>query len=284
MKSLTKTTRIFYGIGIVGIGVQQFMYLEFRPVIFPASPSWIRASAIIACLVGAALVVAGIFIALNKKAKTTSLFLGGFLLALLVFFQCPYVLFIQPNLAYHLGLWTDPLKELALGGGAFIMAGLADDELIPRRNYILTGLEKLIPFGKVFFSITMISFGIDHFFYTEFVAGLVPSWFPDHVFWTYFAGVALIASGVSIILQIKIRSVALLLSTMLFLWLILLHIPRAIADPFGARGNEITSVFEDLAFSGVALGIAIMYSTAKRATGISLGKSELQYEKEVESY
>jgi hypothetical protein len=45
---------------------------------------------------------------------------------------------------------------------------------------------------------------------------------------------------------------------MIFLWLIVLHIPRAIAEPYVAKGNEITSVFEALAFSGIALGIVLM--------------------------
>jgi hypothetical protein len=39
---------------------------------------------------------------------------------------------------------------------------------------------------------------------------------------------------------------------MLFLWVILLHIPRAIADPHSGNGNEWTSVFQALAFSGIA--------------------------------
>ena len=43
-----------------------------------------------------------------------------------------------------------------------------------------------------------------------------------------------------------------LLGTMLFVWVLVLHIPRAVADPYGAIGNEWTSVFQALAFSGVA--------------------------------
>jgi uncharacterized membrane protein len=104
----------------------------------------------------------------------------------------------------------------------------------------------------------MIAFGIDHFLYTDFVATLVPSWMPGHIFWTYFAGIALIGTGVGIILKFTRKWVALLASAMIFLWFILLHIPRAIADPNGNKGNEITSVFEALAFSGIALGIAVM--------------------------
>ncbi len=49
-----------------------------------------------------------------------------------------------------------------------------------------------------------------------------------------------------------------LLGIMLFIWFVILHIPRAIADPNIDKGNEVTSVFEALAFSGVAFLIAFM--------------------------
>jgi hypothetical protein len=45
---------------------------------------------------------------------------------------------------------------------------------------------------------------------------------------------------------------------MMFLWVFLLHIPRAIADPRGSLGNEWTSVFEALAYSGVAFILAAL--------------------------
>jgi uncharacterized membrane protein YphA (DoxX/SURF4 family) len=105
----------------------------------------------------------------------------------------------------------------------------------------------------------LIAFGIDHFLYTEFVAPLVPGWIPGHVFWTYFGAVALIGSGVCIMFKIKVRLVSILSGIMLFLWFVILHIPRAIADPNIEKGNEITSVFQALAFSGIAFVIACIY-------------------------
>lgn len=260
MKNLIRVARFFYGTGIMGLGIQQFIYSDFRPVIWPPGwPLWIHGYSIFAYITGVALVTAGIFIILGKKVKVVSLLLGGFLFVVFMAIQCPYVLFIQPNSPRHLGLWTDPLKELALSGGAFVMAGLFNDEAKGYKNFSFYIMEKLVPFGRIFFSITMVSFGIDHFLYTEFVAGLVPAWFPDPTFWTYFAAVALIGSGVAIILEIRVKRIALLLSLMLFLWVIILHIPRAIDDPYGLQGNEVTSVFEALDFSGIALGIAIIY-------------------------
>jgi len=266
--ALIKTALAFFGIGMLGIGIQHFIYSDFRPVILPSWPQGIH-TPIAAYIIGAAISMAGILILFGIKTRTTALLLASFLLLCFIFIQCPFVLFIQPNSPRHLGLWTDPLKELALSGGAFVMAGLAP--YAPTAGRPLAIAEKIIPAGKIFFSITMIAFGIDHFFYTDFVATLVPSWIPGHTFWTYFAGVALIGTGVGIILKFTRKWVALLASAMIFLWFILLHIPRAIADPNGNKGNEITSVFEALAFSGIALGIAIM--EMKRSTNTKTHKT-----------
>jgi len=261
MKSFIKTGRSFYGTGMACIAFQQFIYSDFRPVILPTGwPAWIHASAVWAYIISAAIIIAGLLIITSRKGREAALLLGGFLLLLFIAFQAPNVLFIGPYSPVHLGLWTDPLKELALSGGAFVVAGSfpspvrSDD----KKDYLFKVLESLIPLGRIFFCITMISFGIDHFYYTDIVATLVPSWIPGHVFWAYFAGVALAGSGIAIILKIKLKLVALLLSTMIFLWLIMLHIPRAITDPYSGNGNEITSVFEALAFSGIALLIAVM--------------------------
>jgi uncharacterized membrane protein YphA (DoxX/SURF4 family) len=264
------TARIFFGLGMIGIGIQHLLYAAFRPVILPTWPQWIQ-TPVLAYLIGAAIVAAGILILLGKNTKTVSLLLAGFLLFCLTFIQCPYILFIQPNSPAHLGLWTDPLKELALSGGAFVMAGLSNES--PKHRSLLI-LEKLIPLGKFFFATTLLLFGIDHFLYTEFVATLVPAWVPDHTFWTYLSGVGLIGTGAAIILKIKRRKIAVLASAMLFLWLVLLHIPRAIADPYGARGNEITSVFEALAFSGIALGIAVIQKQIKNSTIVRVTSSK----------
>ena len=76
--------------------------------------------------------------------------------------------------------------------------------------------------------------------------------------------VALIGSGVSLITKIKISLVSLLMGIMIFIWLLVLHIPRAIAMPDLDNGNELTSVFQALAFSGV--GAIFSYIHKPRTT------------------
>lgn len=139
------------------------------------------------------------------------------------------------------------------------MAGSFEDYGKHEPSRLINLLEKLISVGRIFFSITMIVFGIDHFLYAEGVATLVPDWIPAHLFWTYFAAVALIGSGIAIILKIKLRLIGILLGIMIFSWFLILHIPRAVTMPELQNGNEVTSVFQALAFSGIAFVLAFGY-------------------------
>ena len=254
MNKLIQAGRIAYAICIAGIGIQQFQYKWVRPVIAQAWPTWLQ-TADVAYVTGAALIVAAVIIIMSKEAKQTAFLLGCGFLFLFIVNQVPFQLFITPY-AFSFGLWTDNLKELTLAGGAFVVA--SSYYVAPQQNSMpLSAASKtLLAACRVFFGITLVVFGIDHFLYTDFVAGLVPAWMPGHLFWTYTAGVALIGSGISLMLNIKLITVSLLLGSMLFLWLILLHIPRAVADPLSGKGNEVTSVFEALGFSGMAFMIA----------------------------
>jgi len=128
----------------------------------------------------------------------------------------------------------------------------------PERNEtaLTRFLGRLIPLGAIFFSITMISFGILHFQFAKEASTMIPSWIPGHIFWIYFAGVALFGSGLAIILKIQTGLIAALLGTMIFIWFISLHIPRVIASPAADMGDEITSALLALAYSGIAFVIA----------------------------
>jgi uncharacterized membrane protein len=243
--------RIFFAIGVIGIGVQHFIFSDFIPVIVPAWPAWIPGHHFWPHFFGAALIAAGLAIIFNIKARAVATVLGVAFLLLLIFDHIPAQLAASPA---HLGVWTNAFKALTFCGGAWIVAGSLT-EASANRNGLL---EKLMPLGCYFLPITVVAFGIDHFVYSAFVASLVPKWIPAPVFWTYFAGAALIASGVAMIVSVQARVAALMLGIMIFLWFIMLHIPRAIADPHTGNGNEWTSVCEALAFSGIAFMLAAL--------------------------
>ena len=87
------------------------------------------------------------------------------------------------------------------------------------------------------------------------VARLVPAWIPGKVGWAIFTGIALVVGGAGFWIPRVRRLAAALSSVMIFLWVILLHIPDAVRSS-GFGSNAITSAFEALAFSGLALIVA----------------------------
>jgi uncharacterized membrane protein len=244
-KRIILTGRLFYGAGIVALGVQHFYNADFVPVIVPSLPPWIRDRYFWTCVAGMGLIITGALIMAGKVARPAALLLGTVLLALLVLRHIP----VQASSNFgNLGAWTSAFKILTLAGGAFAVAATLPGEKAPRTDRLLTS------FGCLSLALTCVVFGIDHFLYVQFVASLVPAWIPGPVFWTYFCGSALIAAGAGMILRIRARLAAGLLAAMIFAWLLVLHIPRAIAQDYGSdMGNEWTSVFEALAFSGIAM-------------------------------
>ena len=250
-------SRVFYAIGLIGIGIQHFLFAAFMPVILPAWPPWIPGGPAWPYVVGAALISAGAAIMFSSRARPVAAVTGLVFLFFVLLVHVPVQLAAGPA---HLGVWTNAFKELTLCGGAWVVARSLK-ESAPRLPLLL---ERVMPAGALFLPVTVIVFGIAHFVYRDFVATLVPAWIPGHIFWTYFAGVALIAAGAGMLLRIQGRLAAILLGVMIFLWLLILHIPRAIADPSSGKGNEWTSVFEALAFSGIAF-LQAAQTPSKRA-------------------
>jgi uncharacterized membrane protein len=104
-------------------------------------------------------------------------------------------------------------------------------------------LDKITKLGRYFLAVPMVVFGIQHFLYAGFVVHLVPTWVPGRLFWTYFAGAALFASGLGIIVNVLSRLAATLLALMISIWVIILHIPRVFQVP---GDSEFINVFDAL--------------------------------------
>src|SRR6185369_6609946 len=139
--------------------------------ILPRWPSWRTSPEIEAYITGVIFIAAGLAIVFSKKARLVALVLGCMFLAVILFWFLPYILFIQPHSIRHLGVWGHVGKTLAFCGGAFVVAGSFLRENGTGHTTGFPALpEKLIPFGRIFFSTTMIMFGFDHFFYVDFIS------------------------------------------------------------------------------------------------------------------
>lgn len=256
METLKKVSRIAWCIGLAGMVIPQLFYKEFGNNFFPAWPG-LPGVAFWACLFTIIVVAACVAIIIESEARLVALLLGVLLFFMYCFGDVPYELMIDPY-NNHLGSWANGLKELALAGGAFVVAGSlprATNALAPS---LLRTLEKLIPLGRIFFSVMIVLYGYAHFLYTKPISTLVPHWIPGAMFWTYFAGGALMCAGVAVILRIRLELTAMLLGIMILIWLIILHMPMAFTDPFSNKSNSLVSTFSALAFSATAFLIASM--------------------------
>jgi len=252
VRNLSDIGRIFYGLAIAGMGILTIYYRDFPYMLIPPKHSWIPGLVLLSYISGSIFILAGASIVFEKKTRPVSLLLG--IILLLIFCCCfiPYEFIASANYM-HLVDWENAEKELALAAGALVIAGCFSEK---NKNFANRFSGKLIYFGAVLFSITIISFGTLHFLYAKDVADYVPSWVPNRLFWAYLAGAGLVASGLAIIFKIKPRLAAALLGAMIFTWFIILHIPRVIVSPAAYLGSEITIALLALAYSGIAFVVA----------------------------
>ncbi len=241
MTSLSTLGRIFFAVSMVAFGIQQLVTGSFVRLV-PPLPEWIPSLSVWAYLVGIVLILIGLALGTIRGARAAAAVLGAMILLSILFLHLPLA-FTNPLAGF---MWTNPAKALAFLGGVILLAGS-----LPGKDRLF---RTLAPLGPLFLAGFMILGGIQHFVYLDFVAKLVPVWIPGARFWACLTGVALIAGGVGILLPKTTRLAALMSGIMILLWVVLLHVPRALADLHNA--GETSGVFEALALSAVAFILA----------------------------
>ena len=256
---LLRPGQIFFAIALVGFAVLQFIYGDIVIGRAPAYPAGVPGQFLFACIWGVAFIAVALLITIGIERKA---WMGLVVIALLIFVwaflrQLPIVF---ANL--NGGTITALGKAVALFGGALAIAGSLSSPpyeggmSASRRRGGSLNSNQFLWIGRLCVGSFLILGGVEHFIYPQFVATLVPAWIPGAMFWTYFAAVALIAGGLGMIVPFTVRLASALAGLMIFLWVFMLHLPRAItAADAASRRNEWTAVFEALAISGIAFAI-----------------------------
>jgi uncharacterized membrane protein len=237
--------RIFVAISLVVFGVQHFIYGGFVATLVPA---WMPRQLFWAYFVGVAFFAAAAGILYKLMARAAATMLGVMFFLFVVLLHIPRIVGNSTNGDE----WVSGFVALAMCGGAWILASAAP----------LDVREKADPFlklGRYFFAVAFVGFGIQHFVYARYGTGLGPPWFLGRPVWSSLIGVVLAGAGIAILFTSRARLGALLLGTILFLFFLVLYIPRIaghLHDP-----GPWTSGFELLALCGGAL---VMASTVPR--------------------
>jgi uncharacterized membrane protein len=153
---------------------------------------------------------------------------------------------------------------LYFSGSVLLVIGLV--KIVKDELPQLHGLDKIMPFGRLFLAMPLAVFGTEHLTNTADIANIVPRWLPAHTFWVYLVGIALIAAALSITLQIQSSLAATLLGAMLFSFVLLIHIPNILAN----AGNRFFWAvgLRDISFSGGAFAYAGSHGRSGGARGV----------------
>lgn len=250
MKKLTFVGRTFFAIALIGLGIEHFMYQDFITGRAPAWPESLPGGLIWAYCTGVAFVVAGVMILSGKKARSAAIGAGVLIFLWALLRQVPVV----AADSFLSGEWTKAGKALTFTGALLAIAATFP-KIDSRNNRLLKFMNlegEFIVVGRVCLGLFLLLTGIQHFMFTEFVATLIPGWFPGSaVFWTYFAAVALIAGGVGLFIPQTARLAALLSGLMVFSWFWVVHLPR-----LSVSVSDNIAIFEALAVSGIGLVLA----------------------------
>ena len=256
MPSILHSGRIIYALALVGFGGVCLGFVNFLNSLQPV-PDWLPGHDLLAIVVGAVLVLAGLAILAGVKARPAALAVAGMFALAIVLLHVPSA-FTNPELLRS-PWWIRTFESLALGAAAFIVAELARDP--PRETWLRA--------GRIAFGVALPVFGVLHFVYPESVAMLVdaaPVPFPWPMLWAYLTGAGHFAAGIAIASGVMARLAAIVAGFMYASWAVTLHLPRVLGDlplrtaenPVGYAGNrqEFTSTLVCIAFWGAAWLVA----------------------------
>ena len=247
--------RLALGVAFVGFGALHLVHGDFVTRVLPWWPDGWPLRAVWASAFGVVMAAAGAALIFDYRTHSVASALGIASLVSLVALGLP----LAATDAAWGGLWTVAGKIAALAGGALLLARATARD----RQGRTTAAARLWPAAPWLFGGFLALCGVQHFVHVEFVTTLVPGWVPGARAWTYLTGVALVAGGIGVIVPATARLAGLLSAAMIFIWLIVLHIPRAwIAVP--PAGNELVAVFEALAMSGIAGLVAATRTVPRR--------------------
>ena len=155
--------------------------------------------------------------------------------ALTIFLVLWTIVFALPRIvAGQEAAWLAPAEVLFVAAGVWIASGEAR-----RRRPV-----------EILFGLCLITFGAAHFLYLKFTANMIPAFIPFHLPLAALTGAGHIAAGLSVITGLLAWLGSALLAAMFSLFVLLLHIPRTIADP--ASRLEWTMLFHATALTGAA--------------------------------
>jgi uncharacterized membrane protein len=222
---MLKLDRMFFALGLIGLGVLSLVYgdfaLQWQPV-----PAWVPARQYLAYASGAVMIVGGAGLLSRRTARLSSAVLLVYFLLWLLLLKLPHVV-IAPLLEFN---WLG-FGEIAV----IVAAGLvlfATERGQPESSTLkfATG-ESGMRSARFLFALALIPIGLSHFVYAPQTIGFVPAWLPFRAGWAYLGGAGHIAAGLGVLFGVFPRLAALLEAGMIGVFTALVWVPLVVKTP-----------------------------------------------------
>jgi uncharacterized membrane protein YphA (DoxX/SURF4 family) len=239
--------RAIFAAAMLGLGLQCILRGNAVPALEPV----VAASAlpVVGWVTGVVLIAASIAMMLRLTAHYGAAVLAAVLMLWIAFLHAPALAAAPGNG----GEWTGAFETFALSGAALLLFGLTAASPANRATAI----------GRLIYGASMPAFAVLHILYIPYVAYVIPSWIPAHVFFAYATGMAHAASGLSILTGVLSRAAAYGTAAMFGSWVLIVHAPRVLKDSH--TPSEWSSMFIALGMCGGALLIASALSNISPA-------------------
>lgn len=236
--ALTSIGPTVFAAALLALGIRSMLSGTFIPAWQPV-PKTLPDRELWAVASGAVLTTLALMTFTKRLRTVGGIGLSLLLTAWLVVLQAP-VIVAAPGAVVT---WLGVAEVGALAAAAVITAEGG------RRGGRVGGPRKTKA-ARITFGLCAVIFGISHFAYADFTAGMVPNWLPARTFLACATGAAHMAAGVAIATGLVGRLAATLLTLMTACFVLLVHVPAVVAS--GASMAQVTFLLTACAICGAA--------------------------------
>ncbi len=246
-------SNLCFAISLAAFGAEHLSAAQF---IQQGVPSFVPWHLFWTYLVGFAHVAAALSIATRIQVRWSGLLFGIMMFLFVAMMDIPGALATPGN---RFG-WTLLLRELAFGGGGWLLAAGA-----LRADGHEQSASRLILVGRVLIGIAAVFYGVETFLHPLGMPGvplekLMPEWIPGRLIIGYLTAAILVVAGLFILLAKKTRMAAGYLGAWILLLVLFVYGPvliASLADPSTAVKVEgLNYFFDTLLFGGAILALA----------------------------
>jgi len=231
LKTMPKVSMRIVGLGhglfavaAAGLAILSLTYRDFAPIWQPL-PAWVPWREAWVCACGILVLAASAGLCFSRTALPSALTIGAYLSVWVVTRAAQVVL--KP---LSVGSWYGICEALAPLLGVWILYVMLRWQTPGSQTALVDG-ARAVRAAQVLFGLACVVFGLAHFAYADYTAGMVPVWLPVRLGFAYFTGLGHLAAGIGIMIGIFPRLAATLEAIMMSSFGLLVWVPSLFAQP-----------------------------------------------------